>query len=133
MNQLIGHFHPLIVHLPIGILLLAIVFTFLAEKERFQGLKAAIPLSFLLGAFAATASCITGYLLSTSGDYEGETVQNHQWLGIATAILGFVSYFVTRTNKDLSYNFFSKITVSLLGILLTITGHLGGNLTHGSD
>ncbi len=133
MNQLIGHFHPLIVHLPIGILLLAIIFTFLAQKERYQGLKTAVPLSLLLGAFAATASCITGYLLSISGDYEGETVQNHQWFGIATAVLSFVAYFVTRSNKDIPYSFFSKIIIASLGVLLTATGHLGGSLTHGSD
>jgi uncharacterized membrane protein len=133
MNQLIGHFHPLIVHLPMGILLLAIIFTFLSQKKRFEGLKAAVPLSFLFGTIGATVSCITGYLLSTSGDYEGETVQNHQWLGIATAVLSFVAYFITRSNNDASYSSFSKIIIVALGILLTGTGHLGGSLTHGSD
>jgi uncharacterized membrane protein len=133
MNQLIGHFHPLIVHLPIGILLLAILFTFLSQNERFQGIKVAVPLSFLIGAIAATISCITGYMLSISGEYEGETVQNHQWLGIGTAALSFVAYFVTRSNSDTSYSLFSKIIIGSLGVLLTGTGHLGGSLTHGSD
>jgi uncharacterized membrane protein len=133
MNQLIGHFHPLVVHLPIGILLLAILFTFLSQKERFQGLKVAVPISFLLGAMSAAISCITGYLLFTNGEYEGEIVQNHQWLGIGVAVLSFYAYFMTRSSSDKNYSLFTKMSIGALALLLTLTGHLGGTLTHGAD
>jgi len=33
---MIAHLHPLLVHLPIGILLLALLFQRMADTERFQ-------------------------------------------------------------------------------------------------
>ena len=52
----LGRFHPLLVHLPIGILLLAFV---MAIRTRFKGgdmYMPAIKLSLFLGTIAATVS-----------------------------------------------------------------------------
>jgi uncharacterized membrane protein len=129
LSQIIGHFHPLIVHLPIGILLLALVFEFLSRREKFAGLKTAVPLSFLLGAVSAAGACLTGYLLSQNGEYEGETLEQHQWLGIGTMVVSFLFYGLKKRDNPSLINILSVI---LLGGI-TATGHLGGSLTHGSD
>jgi uncharacterized membrane protein/mono/diheme cytochrome c family protein len=128
--DVIGRFHPVLVHLPIGILILACIFQWLSLKKKFIGLQAAIPLMFLWGGITAVFSCITGYLLSQSADYSMQLVNRHQWLGISTAAIALGIYFFYRKNfsrKILSYG-----TVLLFG-LITITGHLGGSLTHGED
>lgn len=130
--QFIGRFHPLWVHLPIGILLVAVLFDWLSGRERFQQLKAAVSLLYFLGAIAAVFSCLTGYLLSRSGDYAGATLVQHQWLGISTAILAFVVYFL-KIKNHLSEGRSAKLTATLLFILVSMTGHLGGSLTHGAD
>ena len=128
-SQIIGHFHPVVVHLPIGILLLALCFEFLSRHERFEGLKSAVPITFLLGAISAAFACLTGYLLSQSGEYEVETLERHQWLGIGTMLLSFLFYGLKKGDK--------RFIINTLAILLFIgimaTGHLGGSLTHGSD
>ena len=94
LNQIIGHFHPVVVHLPIGILLLGLCFEMLSTREKFQYIQAAVPLILLLGAISATISCITGYFLSQSGDYEAELLGRHQWLSISVAALSFVFYYL---------------------------------------
>src|SRR5688572_7216389 len=93
----LGRFHPLLVHLPIGILLLAFLFELLALRQGFSHLKLAIQPALLIGAIAATASCITGYLLSLEGGYAEKIVQLHQYLGIATAILAFALFFLRQS------------------------------------
>ncbi len=44
MIELIGHFHPLLVHLPIGILMVALLLQWLAQKEKYAAVKHAVPI-----------------------------------------------------------------------------------------
>lgn len=130
MSTLLGRFHPLLVHLPIGILLLACLFSFLIKKEKYAALKPALGIALFWGMLSAIASCITGFLLSKSGDYDETAVNQHQWLGIATAITASIFYYFYRKNKPVINQKWLPIT--LIGLIM-ITGHLGGSLTHGSD
>jgi len=130
MGELIGRFHPLLVHLPIGILLLAILFELLPSNKRYRSLKRSIVTILSIGSITAILSCITGYLLSQSGDYESEIVGWHQWMGIILTVYS-LGYLWMRSRK--SYKSYRKAFSFILLILLMITGHLGGTLTHGED
>ena len=126
LTGFLGSFHPLIVHLPIGILLLAALFQLLSRVEKYQALVGAVSITLFLGMLSAIASCISGYLLSTSGDYDESLIFNHQWFGIALALTSVIAWFLNRLNKNKSW-------LSILMILLIfITGHYGGSITHGS-
>lgn len=127
LAQFIGRFHPLLVHLPIGILLLALLFEVLSRKERYRAVQAAIPFVLLVGAIAAVFSCLTGWALSQNGEYESGLVSRHQWSGIAVAIVSLSAYRMKVRERRAAYLFFS--TLLLPGILLT--GHWGITLTHG--
>lgn len=123
--QYIGKFHPLLVHLPIGILIAAVLFDFLSKKDKYKTLGASVKMLYFLGTLGASVSCLTGYFLSTSGEYAGSSLQFHQWFGIAVALLGLaLYYFRFKGNWSLYFG-------GLLFILLSVTGHLGGTLTHG--
>lgn len=126
----IGRFHPLLVHLPIGILFLAVLFQWLSVKPKFSTLKPVLPYVWLFGAAGALFSCITGYLLSGSGGYDEGILSLHQWLGIATALFSIAGYFLCRTER---FNRSTSITAIAVFLLLMATGHYGGSLTHGSD
>jgi uncharacterized membrane protein/mono/diheme cytochrome c family protein len=128
ITEFIGRFHPVVVHLPIGILLLAVIFHLLAYKEKFAMLQPAVKYSLLLGMLAAIASCISGFLLSQSGDYDEALVSKHQWFGIGLACVSVFTYFVIEKNLRLV-----KWLMPLIALLIIITGHLGGSLTHGED
>src|SRR5687768_17163865 len=127
-SDLIGRFHPVLVHLPIGILLIGCFFQLLAFNQKYSFLRPAVPVLIFWGMIGAVASAITGYFLSLSGDYEGTIVNRHKWLGISTAVLSILLYVwykvpVRETTR--------KWIAPGLIILIIITGHSGGSLTHG--
>jgi uncharacterized membrane protein len=129
MAEFIGRFHPVLVHLPIGMLLLALLFEALSRCERYRELRSSVPLVLLLGAVASAFSCLTGWLLSQHGEYEPALLSRHQWLGISVAIVSFSAYWLKIRQIPAA----SRIAAILLlpGILLT--GHWGITLTHGED
>ena len=128
--EFIGHFHPLLVHLPIGILFIALILQWMSRKEKYASLAPAIPIILLVGCCAAFASCITGYMLSISDDYDASLVSWHMWMGIGVTMVSMMLY-AKEKNPAFSINK-NILSVGLL-FLLIITGHLGGSLTHGSD
>ena len=128
MTEIIGRLHPVLVHLPIGILLLAGLFQLLALKPKYAGLHAATSIALFWGMITAILSCISGYFLSQTGDYDEKLVDTHKWFGISTAFVSIIAYLFNRWENE-----FAKWTILLMVIGIIITGHLGGSLTHGTD
>lgn len=128
MSEFIGRFHPVLVHLPIGILLIAAVFYVLSLREQYKALQQATTVALLLGMLSALGSSVSGYLLSISGDYENDAVNTHKWMGFAVAAFSIVCYFL-HAKKNNSV----KWVIGFMTILIFITGHTGGSITHGSD
>lgn len=124
--EFIGAFHPLLVHLPIGILLLAALFQILSRIEKFKSLSLAVSITLLIGMLSAIGSCISGYFLSGSGDYDEALLFKHQWFGISLALIAVAAYFSDR------YKVQNNVLPWLIIILIFITGHFGGSITHGS-
>jgi uncharacterized membrane protein len=92
VSEFIGRFHPVLVHLPIGILLIGAVFYVLSLREQYKTLQQATNVALLLGMLSAIGSSISGYLLSISGDYENDAVSTHKWMGFAVAAFSIVCY-----------------------------------------
>jgi uncharacterized membrane protein len=132
--EFLGHFHPLLVHLPIGILLLGIGFDLLSTRSRFEYLQPVLPVIYGLGTLSAWLSCGSGYLLSLEGDYAWNALQQHQWAGIVTACLATVTWFLAA--RSIGASQFVKGRRMAGGVLflgISISGHLGGSLTHGEN
>ncbi|MEX2592020.1 MAG: c-type cytochrome domain-containing protein [Anditalea sp.] len=130
-----GRFHPLVVHLPIGILLLAVVIALLSRKRRYKALAPALNFVLLLGAISAAIACVLGYMLSWGGDYNPDSLFWHQWAGILLAVLSFSIYWLRTRGWNKGPKIFiekSYLAFWALLALIAFTGHLGGNLTHGS-
>ena len=123
MLEFIGHLHPVIVHLPIGILLLGVL---MMVYEHYSKVDLQLPISFafLVGSISAVLACIAGWILSNSGEYDALLVQKHQWTGISTAVIGLLVYFLKQ---------YRKLLAVILTLLVFITGHYGGTLTHGEN
>jgi uncharacterized membrane protein len=122
-TALIGHLHPLLVHIPIGIFAFAFIISLLSAEKRKQ-FDAALSYALLSGAVSAFAACVAGYLLAGSGEYDADLVQKHQWTGIATCALGFLAYFIAQ---------YRRLLVWITCAVMAVAGHLGGTLTHGED
>jgi uncharacterized membrane protein len=136
VSAFIGHFHPVLVHLPIGALLLAAVFQFLTWRSGHDHYAKALFITVAIGSAAAILSGITGFLLSQSAEYDEELVGWHQWLGIAVAVFSICWLLLLRKTYRLPKTRTVKAstaTGALIFLLVIITGHLGGTLTHGED
>ncbi|HCZ35748.1 MAG TPA: hypothetical protein DHV26_07455 [Cytophagales bacterium] len=126
--EFIGRLHPLLVHLPIGILLLVVLFEWLPFRKPYKSLRRSIRIILWLGFFAALSSVVSGLLLKENGDYEWQSVKQHQFAGIALTLITGV-YAWARGQKQFKriYKFLSVLMLALI----IVTGHLGGTLTHG--
>jgi hypothetical protein len=150
----LGRFHSLAVHLPIGFLVLAAILYGISRITKNDSLLRPLPLMLLLGALSAIASVILGWLLSDEGGYPEDTLFWHQWMGITVAIFSSGSWLWIKGvfSKKKSVNTPGQSTanpvqenqtgennrglgwvIGVLVILIGITGHLGGNLTHGEN
>jgi mono/diheme cytochrome c family protein/uncharacterized membrane protein len=130
----VGRFHPLLVHLPIGFLLIAALLEIGRRAKMMQ--VGTSPITFILfcSAIGATLACLAGYMLSLGGGYDDVLLDKHKWQGIGVAAFAWVAWFVSvnkfKQKIPLGPTFYS---VALgLAVLLTMTaGHDGGSLTHG--
>ena len=75
----IGRFHPLLVHLPIGMLIVAFILEVMSRNRRLAVLGAAV-----------LPACIAGWLLSASGGYDEEALDLHMWMGIGVAVISLL-------------------------------------------
>lgn len=131
-----GQLHPLIVHLPIGFLILALLFELLSYFKKYEFLKSSVSITLLLGFVAAVLACIFGYILSLSGDYDYQELNNHKISGIALALgSGLLFLLVSGPVKkfiEIRRSIFSGLCIFIV-VLVSYTGHQGGRLTHGSE
>ncbi len=126
----IGRFHPLVVHLPLGFLMLAILIELVNYKLRQKHLSGALGFVWLAGAISALLAVVIGFLLASDGSYSGDTLFWHQWMGTGVVVLSFACWW---SQKKRSLFRAYRASTFLLSVFLVLAGHLGGNLTHGSD
>jgi len=126
LAQFLGRFHPLAVHIPIALLLLAPLLECAAfARERWHLRQSA---GFVLGlaTVAAIASAWLGWLLAWSGGYEGPLITRHMWGGVSLAAASLACWGLYHWKR-------SAYVVALLatvGVLIW-TSDQGGKLTHG--
>ena len=130
----LGRLHPLLVHLPIGIILAALLLEVYRSRsnEKEGAVKEVKRLLWLVAAVSAVLSCLTGLLLENEGDHPQRLTDRHKWSAIATTLLACLGYAMTFSQDDTHAGRLWRrmIRVAVLAGLL-LTGHLGGSLTHG--
>lgn len=136
LQPFLGRFHPLIVHLPIGVLLLAGAVEVLSRTRRFadRGLDRLMPVILGIGALTTIAAIVTGNLLSWSGEYDPVLVGRHQqWgtvLGLASVLATIGAWWRSSAAGRAPQMLYGASIIATL-VLVTLTGHYGGSLTHG--
>lgn len=124
-----GRFHPLLVHLPIGMIVALAVLEVAAWLPRFRHANASAGFLIALAAPLAVVTALSGWLLSLAGGYDADLLAWHKWLGFAVAIGSVTAAVLFWKRKLNSYRCVLFLTVAVL----MVVGHLGGSLTHGSD
>ena len=130
-QQLLGRFHPLVVHLPIGLLVLVPALE-IAGAWR-PAFREAVAFVLSLAFITSLGSLTLGYLLAYGSGEAGSTVTSHIWGGIALAI-GVALCMLVRpswSSRTLPFAYPLLLTCTLLALVWT--AHQGASITHGSD
>ncbi len=127
--QLGGRLHPLLLHLPLGVLgaLLMLELWGLVRRRALDRGVRLLMLWFL--ALSAGISVASGIQLSQEQAYIGDTVELHRWFGITTASSLLVAAILATMNFRRAY---VAAMIVAVGIIIP-TGHFGASMTHGPD
>jgi uncharacterized membrane protein len=126
-QQFLGRFHPFVVHLPVGLILLVPLLE-LAGRTR-PALREAAMLVLGLSVFSCLLAVTLGYLLAYGSGDAGAGVSRHMWSGIALTIAVSLCALLRGLTGGLRGLYPYLLACVLL--LLALTAHQGGSLTHG--
>lgn len=128
--QFLGRFHPALLHLPIGLIVLIPILEIAGTRQ--PALREAA--DFVLRAAIALAlpTLVLGYMLAYGGGNTGTTVSRHMW-GAITLYIGLMLCVLVRPAwvlREQPFVYPALLIATLLALVLT--GHEGGSITHGS-
>ena len=81
----VGRLHPLILHFPIVLIILALLFELAARYLKVNIGETTIKVLLIAAAISAFVSVAAGFFLFASGDYSGALMERHFWAGAVTA------------------------------------------------
>jgi uncharacterized membrane protein len=128
----LGRFHVLVLHLPIGMICALFVLEWLSRKEKYRYLEAASPFLWGATAVSAIAAVVLGYMHFAEGSFTGPSGSLHRLFGTLVAVIATVVAVLRVSSKAGSMRGAFLPASLVLLVLVSITGHYGGNLTHGS-
>ena len=131
----LGRFHPVLLHLPIGLFAGVVLLELYVMVRPVSRVPEKIHFLLTAAYYTTVVSALFGIFLSWEGGYDSDALNFHKWGGVATvaAILALDWLLKGRRAHP------EKLpTAYLAGLLITIgimsiTGHEGGSLTHGSN
>jgi uncharacterized membrane protein len=131
-----GHFHPVMLHLPIGVFSLIMLQELGAIFLRKRGeRKETTVFPMFFGAASGILAVIAGFLLYQGGGFEGnELAERHLWGGIAFAVAALITLIVKGWTVALGANqaFYRLLLFASVGVM-SFASHDGASITHGSD
>ncbi|MFN3488300.1 MAG: chitobiase/beta-hexosaminidase C-terminal domain-containing protein [Emticicia sp.] len=123
----LGRMHPLLLHLPIGFVVLLVIFSFLKNEIETKSYELIRTLLLTLTALSAAIVALMGFFLSREGGYDEQLLQIHKFTGIAVSLL---AYGAVIFDKKLTFKAYSNW--ALLAIM-AVAGHFGAGITHGEN
>ena len=127
--QVIGRMHPVLLHLPIGLLFISFIIWLGRKSIEAVAFQKIFILVLQVTAFTASLTALMGFFLSREGGYDANILLKHKVLGIVTAILSYSMVMIFQSAPQKKFLFGTMITASL--IVMIIGGHFGSILTHG--
>lgn len=127
--ELLGRFHPLVVHFPLSLIWLGFIVESVALFQKTDKYKPTLKIILWIVAISSFTSVVFGLLLIHQEDYAGLNVQFHKWFGIATLVLSWLTLYAFSANEVKTYRML--LLIATFGV--SITGHFGAMITHGND
>lgn len=138
-TQLFGRLHPLIVHFPIALILLAAAVETVRLKWDRPAFAHLVPFLLAVGALGALAASGTGWVFALES-YPRPSLRWaldwHRWLGIATTVLSGIAAWLAWRLADSPTargRWLRRAVIGLTALLLTVAAHLGALMVWGED
>lgn len=128
----VGRFHPVLLHLPVGLLFFAGVLRLLSIHRLGHALLPALTLCLWAGASTVVLATIAGWLLAQEGSYSGPIFDLHWRLGLTTTGLALLLLVLHHARFPGSAVFQCAVWV-LMFASLSFGAHQGGSLSHGEN
>lgn len=127
--EVFGRAHPVLLHLPLGLVPALAVLEFGALLLRRPPPRGAVLTLCWFTVLCAAMAIASGLVLAEEPGYGGDTVFVHKVAGIVLGVLCLVAALcAARTNRTPL-----RIALLLACLGLLPAGHYGGHLTHGDD
>jgi uncharacterized membrane protein len=129
---MIGRFHPVILHFPIVLIILAFILELLRRIRVLKTPDFVVTIILIAAAISTIVAIASGFLLYSSGDYSGVLMQQHLWIGVITGVCILITvsfYFIYHGNAKLYPLYAVGLLISNGAV--AYTSHLGGSITHG--
>jgi uncharacterized membrane protein len=133
---LTGRLHPLLVHFPIALVLIAAVAELVAMMTRLREWRAVAVANARAGAVFAVGSAVAGWLLASSRLVEASpSLEWHRWLGTLAAVAAIAAALTTAAVDDDSprLQWVYRIALFWAAALVAVAGHFGAVLVWGAD
>jgi uncharacterized membrane protein len=132
---LTGRLHPLLVHFPIALILIAATAELVFVTTRLRAWHTVAIANVRVGAAFAIATAGAGWLLASSRIVEASAgLERHRWLGLAAAVAAIVAAWAT-SETDGAPNRLWRYRLALFSAatLVAVAGHFGAVLVWGAD
>jgi len=133
---LIGRLHPLLVHFPIGLVLVAAMAEVVALATGREDWRVVAVANVRAGALFAIGAAIAGWRLASAPGIDAtSSLEWHRWLGTfgAFAVLGAALATAGVRGGPPFAVWVYRIALFWAAALVAVTGHLGGLLVWGAD
>ncbi|MCG3179946.1 MAG: hypothetical protein BIFFINMI_02299 [Phycisphaerae bacterium] len=138
--QYIGRFHPIMVHFPVALLVVALLSELLGAMRGSQLFLDAARVTVVFAAFTAVLAALLGWSAAEFGHYSG--AQNellltlHRSLGLATAGLAVIAAGLSEAShrpRLAKLRAGYRVALALAGLTVLMAGLFGGSLVFGPD
>jgi len=127
--------HVVLIHFPIALFIIGVLFDFLAQWKQQRVLAAAAYYNLLVAAIATIPVVVTG-ILAWQWELEGQKLKGillmHLVMGCVSSILIGVVWFIhrkTRRNHEQALPAYRLPIEAVAVVIVALTGHLGGFLS----
>lgn len=129
--QVTGRMHPLVLHFPIVLLLLAIVWETAVKGKDSPLYRTTGEALLLSAALSAVVAALMGLFLSREEGYDADALFGHKWSGVAVALISWGWYAFRNEIRGVTWLARAMAAGSLVTVALA--GHQGATITHGEN
>lgn len=137
MTTFLGQLHPLLVHFPVALLIVAALVIIAARVSPGERTFHTVGLLLWGAALGGVASVAAGFLLAQQsffGGFDAEVLDWHVILGYSTAALACASVAVRHKTTPGHKRALAAHLLAIVGaVTVSVCGYLGGELVHGHD